>query len=48
VVQFVKQARLEGQARHDPQIGVEHLALGMLSVTNGLAPAILAALDEHA
>jgi ATP-dependent Clp protease ATP-binding subunit ClpA len=44
VVQFVKQARLEGQARHDPQIGVEHLALGMLSVTNGLAPVILAAL----
>jgi hypothetical protein len=44
-VQCMKHARIEGEARHDSQIGVQYLALGLLSVTNGLAPAVLAALD---
>ncbi|HEY1702637.1 MAG TPA: Clp protease N-terminal domain-containing protein [Trebonia sp.] len=39
------QAHLEAQARHDSQIDVPHLALGMLSATKGLAPAVLSALD---
>jgi hypothetical protein len=43
--QCMKHARIEGEARHDSQIGVRHLALGLLTVTNGLAPAVLAALD---
>jgi ATP-dependent Clp protease ATP-binding subunit ClpA len=43
-VQSVRQARLEEQARHDPQIGVLHLALGLLSVTDGLVPKVLATL----
>jgi hypothetical protein len=41
----MKHARIEGEARHDSQIGIRHLALGLLTVTNGLAPAVLAALD---
>jgi len=42
--QILHHAHLEEQARQDPQIDVQHLALGMLSVTKGLAPAVLAAL----
>lgn len=42
--QCLHRAHMEQEARHDAQIGVEHFALGMLSVTNGLAPAVLAAL----
>jgi hypothetical protein len=44
VGQCLKHARWAAEARHDPQIGVEHLALGTLSVTSGLAPAVLSAL----
>lgn len=46
VIQCRKHARREAEARHDSQIGVGHLALGMLSVTDGLAPAVLAALSN--
>lgn len=42
--QILHHAHLEERARQDPQIDVQHLALGMLSVTKGLAPAVLAAL----
>jgi Clp amino terminal domain, pathogenicity island component len=45
VAQILHHAHLEEQASQDPQIDVQHLALGMLSVTRGLAPAVLAALD---
>jgi ClpA/ClpB-like protein len=41
-------ARAEQQARHDAQIGVELLALSLLSVTTGLVPPILAALGTPA
>jgi ATP-dependent Clp protease ATP-binding subunit ClpA len=34
----------EAVARHDAQIGVEHVALGLLAVDSGLVPPILAAL----
>jgi|HubBroStandDraft_3_1064219.scaffolds.fasta_scaffold12966_3 hypothetical protein len=42
--QCMHYARLAEQERHDSQIGVGHFALGVLSVTEGLAPSILAAL----
>ncbi len=48
VGQCLHQAHLEELARHDTQIGVEHLALGLLSVTEGLVPPILAALEVSA
>jgi Clp amino terminal domain, pathogenicity island component len=38
-------AHLAGQARDDTRIGVVDLALGLLSVTDGLVPPVLAALD---
>jgi Clp amino terminal domain, pathogenicity island component len=44
VVRSVRQARLAEQARHDTQIGVAHFALGLLSVTDGLVPPVLAGL----
>ena len=44
VGQAMKHARREAETRHDTQVGVEHLALGVLSVTGGLAPAVLSAL----
>jgi hypothetical protein len=44
VAQCLKHARFAAEAQHNPQIGVEHLALGTLSVTRGLAPAVLSAL----
>jgi hypothetical protein len=43
-VQSVRQARQEQQARGDTQIGVAHFALGLLSVTDGLTPKVLAVL----
>lgn len=46
--QCFRNMRAEAQARHDPQIGVEHLALGLLSVTEGLLPGVLAALGVTA
>ena len=42
--QILHNAHLEEQARHDTQIGVVHLTLGVLSVTEGLVPPVLAAL----
>lgn len=48
VAQILHHAHLEEQARQDPQIDVQHLALGMLSVTRGLAPAVLGALGVSA
>lgn len=44
VGQCLRNARAEQLARHDTQIGVELLALSLLSVTKGLVPPILAAL----
>ncbi len=34
----------QAQAMHDEQLGVEHVALGLLEVNNGLVPPILAAI----
>lgn len=48
MTQCLHNARLEEQARHDAQIGVEHLALGLLSATEGLVPPILSALGVSA
>jgi ATP-dependent Clp protease ATP-binding subunit ClpA len=42
--QFLRNARAEQLDRHDPQIGVEHFALSLLSLTDGQVPPILAAL----
>lgn len=42
--QILHHAHLEEQARQGSQIDVQHLALGLLSVTRGLAPSVLAAL----
>jgi hypothetical protein len=42
--QSLHYARLAEQERHDSQIGVGHFALGVLSVTEGLAPSILGTL----
>jgi hypothetical protein len=41
VIQAMRSAVAEKQARQDAQIGVEVLALGLLSVTKGLVPPIL-------
>jgi hypothetical protein len=46
--QSLRNARREAQARHDALAGVEHLALGLLAVNEGLVPAILSALDVSA
>jgi hypothetical protein len=48
VGQCLRNARAEQLARHDTQIGVELLALSLLSVTKGLVPPILAALGTPA
>lgn len=48
VPQCIRNARAEQEARHDAQMGVEHLALGLLSVTRGQVPPILAALGVPA
>ena len=48
VRQCLRNARAEQLARHDTQIGVELLALSLLSVTKGLVPPILAALGTPA
>jgi ATP-dependent Clp protease ATP-binding subunit ClpA len=44
VEQARRSASGEAHARRDTQIGAEHLALGLLAVTDGPVPAILAAL----
>ncbi|WP_043182891.1 Clp protease N-terminal domain-containing protein [Streptomyces sp. NRRL F-5123] len=38
----------EAQARHDNHIGIEHLALGLLSVNGGPVRSVLSALDASA
>jgi Clp amino terminal domain, pathogenicity island component len=42
--QCLHYARLAAEEQHDSQIDVGHFALGLLSVTEGLVPSILAAL----
>ncbi|MGD0700272.1 MAG: Clp protease N-terminal domain-containing protein [Trebonia sp.] len=46
--QSVHNSQVLAQARHDPQVTVEHLALGLLAVSEGPAPSILSALDVSA
>jgi Clp amino terminal domain, pathogenicity island component len=48
VDQSRRNAQREAQARHGTQIGVEHLALGLLAVSDGLVPPILSALGASA
>jgi hypothetical protein len=48
VVESLENARREAQARHAPQIGVEHLALGLLAVADGLVTPVLAAVGVSA
>jgi ATP-dependent Clp protease ATP-binding subunit ClpA len=47
-IQAVRNAIAEKQARQDAQVGVELLALGLLSVTKGLVPPILDAIGVSA
>ena len=47
VEQSLRNACREAQARHT-QIGVEHLTLGLLAVSEGLVPPILSALGVSA
>jgi ATP-dependent Clp protease ATP-binding subunit ClpA len=46
--QSLGNALREAQARHATQIGVEHLALGLLAVDEGLVPPIVSALGGSA
>jgi ATP-dependent Clp protease ATP-binding subunit ClpA len=46
--QSLGNALREAQTRHGAQIGVEHLALGLLAVDEGLVPPILSALGVSA
>jgi hypothetical protein len=46
--QSLHNARVAAQARHDTQIGVEHLALGLLAASEGPAPSILPVLAVSA
>jgi hypothetical protein len=48
VEQGRRNASREAQARRDTRIGVEHLALGLLAVTEGPVPPILSALSVSA
>lgn len=48
VEQGRRNASREVQARHDTKIGVEHLAVGLLTVTEGPVPPILSALGVSA
>jgi ATP-dependent Clp protease ATP-binding subunit ClpA len=48
VDQSLHNARVAAQARHDTQIGVEHLALGLLAASEGPVPSILPALSVSA
>jgi ATP-dependent Clp protease ATP-binding subunit ClpA len=48
VEQSLQNARREAQARHDTQIGVEHLALGLLAASERPVPGILSALGVSA
>ena len=47
-IQMMHTAFAERDARHDAQVGVETLALGVLSCTKGLVPQVLAALGVRA
>lgn len=38
----------EAEARHDPYIGVEHLALGLITTNSGLVPSLLTSLGASA
>ena len=46
--QSLRNARVAAQARHDTQIGVEHLALGLLAASEGPVPSNLSALAVSA
>jgi ATP-dependent Clp protease ATP-binding subunit ClpA len=46
--QTVHNAQVGAQARHDTHVSVEHLALGLLAVSDGPAPSILSALGVPA
>ena len=48
VEQSLHNARHAAQARHDTQIGAEHLALGLLAASEGPVPSILPALAVSA
>jgi len=48
VIQMMRTAFAERDARHDAQVGVDTLALGVLSCTTGLVPQVLAALGVGA
>ena len=48
VEQSLRNALGEARARHATQISVEHLALGLLAVDEGLVPPILSALGMPA
>jgi hypothetical protein len=48
MIQMMRTAFAERDARHDPQVGVETLALGVLSCTTGLVPQVLSALGVRA
>jgi ATP-dependent Clp protease ATP-binding subunit ClpA len=48
VVASLENAQREAQARHAPQVGVEHLALGLLAAGDGMLPPVLAAVGVSA
>lgn len=48
VIQIMRTAFAERETRHDAQVGVETLALGVLSCPTGLVPQVLAALGVRA
>jgi hypothetical protein len=48
VIHCLVGARAEQKARHDTQVGVELLALSLLSLTTGLVPPVLDALGTPA
>ena len=48
VLASLEQAQREAQASHAFQVGVEHLALGLLAAGDGLLPPVLAAVDVSA
>ena len=45
---YLEKAVREAQARHDQHIGVEHLALALTALTDGMVPSILSALGTSA
>ena len=46
--QSLHNAHVAAQARHDTQIGVEHLAFGLLAASEGPVPSILSVLAVSA